>query len=41
MKFTLLWLKDHLETDAGAATIAEKTPPSASKSSRWKMPARG
>ncbi|HEV2865212.1 MAG TPA: phenylalanine--tRNA ligase subunit beta [Allosphingosinicella sp.] len=24
MKFTLSWLKDHLETDAGAAEIAEK-----------------
>ncbi len=24
MKFTLSWLKDHLDTDAGAATIADK-----------------
>ena len=24
MKFTLSWLKDHLDTDADAATIAEK-----------------
>ena len=24
MKFTLSWLKEHLDTDADAATIAEK-----------------
>ena len=41
MKFTLSWLKEHLETDADAQPPSPtSSPPSASKSKASRMPAR-